>query len=436
MHFTEELFQFLWRKRAYNSTNLKTTAGDAVFVINPGKQNRDSGPDFLNARVRIKEIEWVGNVELHLKSSMWNEHGHQKDPAYDNVILHVVLEDDRPVIDKNGSALKTLELGQRCDAESVERYTELMGTLDDIPCHKLIRNVEPIKVRQWLDRMLVQRLERKSSEIEQNVFRLNGDVITTFFRALARSFGAKVNAAPFDRLAGSIPLRILMAHRNDRLQVEAMLFGMSGLLQGVYKDEYPRALQREFKFLRAKYDLTPMNEVAWKWHRIRPSGFPAVRISQLAGSISTYTGPLMEMLELDDLEALTNALRSSAHIYWKDHSQFDVPSCNVGVSMGESAARIILINTIVPFQFYMGNARNRSELKDRAMRILEELPAEQNRITRRWKDLGIECTNSADSQALIELYNLECLNKKCLFCGIGGEIIGRTSNRSKSTQTL
>jgi len=436
MHFTEDLLQFLWRKRAYNADSLKTTAGNDVVILNTGQQNHDSGPDFLNARVRIKDVEWAGNVEIHLKSSLWNEHGHQKDPAYDNVILHVVLEDDRPVISKNGTILKTIELGQRCDTDSVRRYTELMATLDDIPCQHSISQVENIKIRQWLDRMLVQRLERKSSEIEQSVLSLNGDVQTALFAALARSFGAKVNAAPFDRLARTLPLKLLLAHRNDRLQIEALLFGMSGLLQGKFINEYPKSLQKEFSFLKGKYNLVPMNEVEWKWHRIRPSGFPAMRISQLAGLLSVHTGSLLGMLEIADLDLLTTMLRSSAHSYWKDHSRFDVQSKNAGVSMGKGAARTILLNTMVPFQFYIGNERNRSELKERAMRILEQLPQEENRITRRWKDLGIECTNSADSQALIELYNLECLSKKCLFCGIGGDIIGRTSNRTKSAQTF
>lgn len=432
MHLTEDLLHFIWRKRLYDEQRLRSTTEETIQVLHSGHLNHNAGPDFLNARLRIGDLEWAGNVELHLKSSDWYAHGHHNDPAYENVLLHVVFEDDRPVEDNNGKVLPTLEIGPRIDPGSLQRYAALMSTLDDIPCHRQVGEVEPIKVRQWLDRMLIQRLERKSVEIAETTAKLNGDLRASLYQALAANFGFKVNREPFERLAEALSLDHLLKHRTQRLQVEAMLYGVAGLLHGKFTDDYPNTLKKEFAFLQKKYNLKTVETVQWRWGRIRPSGFPSVRISQFAALVCSLKTDITELLELKDRSIWQ---RLAAHDYWKTHCRFDVANAS-GHKLGAASIQNLLINTIVPFTFHLSEKRQQEELKQNAFSILEELPPEDNRIVRRWAKLGVKAANSADSQALIELRNVECQHKKCLFCGIGNEIIGAGTGRHKGTPSI
>lgn len=432
MHLTEDLLHFVWRKRLYDDRRLRTTDEQTVQVLHPGHLNHNAGPDFLNARLRIGELEWAGNVELHLKSSDWYAHGHQKDPAYDSVLLHVVIEDDQQVKDSNDKVLPSLEIGPRIDPGSLQRYAGLMSTLDDIPCHRQVAEVPSIKVRQWLDRMLVQRLERRSAEIAETTERLSGDLRTALYQALAANFGFKVNREPFQRLAEALPVDHLLKHRSQRLQVEAMLYGVAGLLHGKLKDEYPNSLKQEFEFLQKKFGLKTVETVQWRWGRIRPSGFPTVRISQFAALVCSLKTDITELLEMESQEVWQHI---AAHEYWKTHCRFDLASAS-GHQLGAASVQNILINTIVPFTFHLAELRHKEDLKQKAFSILQELPPEDNRIVRRWASMGINAANAADSQSLIELRNVECAHKKCLFCGIGNEIIGAGTNRNKSASPL
>lgn len=423
--YREELLLFIWEQRLFDPLNLCTTDGETVEVIRPGRLHRNSGPDLVDAQVRIGEQLWAGHVEVHIRSSEWYAHGHEQDPAYDNVVLHVVYEHDLDVRTKAGARIPTVELKHRIASGRLETFKELMRVKAWVPCAPQFDHVDRARLPMWFERVLIERLERKCVEVEQLYRKLEGDALETFWHVLARGFGFKVNAEPFGMLAQALPLKVLLKYRDDPVRTEALLFGQAGLLRTDFLDENPRLLQQEHRALSALHGLEPAPLAAWQFGRLRPPNFPTVRLAQLAKLIARSDGSFSTLLEHDNPALILEQLHLEADGYWLTHHRFDQSSKPGPKRLGADAAQGLIINAIVPYLFAMGRVQGREEMGERALALLERLPPEQNTIVDGWAQLGVKADTAARSQALIELKNQYCGQRRCLSCVIGTDLLKR-----------
>jgi hypothetical protein len=424
--YGEDLLQFIWEQRLFDQHALRTTDGLPVEVLKPGCIQGNSGPDLDGAQVRIDGQLWVGTVEVHLRSSAWNAHGHQYDPAYENVVLHVVHSHDAEVRTLRGTTLPTVELRHRISTDSIALHLELMRSQATIPCAKLLPKADALRSSAWLERVLIERLERKTADVEALCQQLDKDPAATLYHMLARAFGLKVNAEPFGMLAHALPLKVLLKYRDDAMRTEALLFGQAGLLQVDFVDDYPRLLQQEHALLARMHGLRPAPVAAWKFGRMRPVNFPTIRIAQLAQLLMRCDGTFSDLLEEDDVHTIRQRLEVQASDYWDTHYQFDKASTTQPKRLGRSGTDHLIINALVPALFALGGLHGRSAWQDRALHLLEQLPAEKNGLLDSWAELGMAADNAARGQALIELKNNYCTPRRCLSCGIGNQLYRTT----------
>ncbi len=418
----EEFLQFIWEHGLFTKNDLKTTDGRSVEIISTGQPNSDSGPDFFNAKIRIGDTVWAGNIEIHQKSSHWYQHKHDMNAAYDNVILHVVESFDRPV--RVGMHdLPTLEI--RYPEEIATNYEGLLRSVQWIPCQEQLPKYDPFLIRFWFSSLMIDRLQSKTNDIlailEQNKNNWN----ETFYQLLARNFGMKTNALPFELLAKSLPLQVLSKHKTNLFQLEALLFGQSGLLnETLLGDDYYLSLRKEYSFLYQKYGLSGIELHTWKFMRLRPINFPTVRIAQLAMLIHHSSALFSQILETENLEELRKLFDVKASEYWDNHYRFNkISDDNHPKTLGEIAFNNLVINTIVPLLFVYGDQHLNQAMKDRALLLLDKLNPESNQIIRKWNELGIESRTAFETQALLQLKNKYCDCKKCLNCQLGAKII-------------
>ncbi|MEL6718907.1 MAG: DUF2851 family protein [Bacteroidota bacterium] len=423
MSIKEDLLHYIWRTKRFEISSLQTTTGESIEIQDFGKHNPNAGPDFLNAKVKIGDTLWAGNVEMHINSSDWIKHQHNKDRAYDNVILHVVLEEDLTIYRGTGEVIPCLELRKKIPLRLANTYQKLKHNEHWIPCQHHFYEVNDMTKNMWLDRMMVERLELKTKMIELELARNNNDWEETFYWFLARNFGVKVNAEPFEWLAKSLPLKILAKHKNNLHQVEALLFGQAGLLNESLKDEYPQSLLKEYEFLKQKHRLQPIAGVSWKFMRLRPANFPTIRIAQFATLIHQSIHLFSKILEADTIEQIEQLFRVKLSDYWSTHYVFDKISTERNKSLGRSTIHLLIINTIAPFLFFYGSQRGVKEQCDKALRLLDQLPPESNTIISGWKQLGMLPRSAYDTQALIQLKNNFCNANACLDCAIGNAIL-------------
>lgn len=419
----EDFLHYLWRSKKFDLKDLKTTRGEPIQIQQFGTANHHSGPDFLNARIKIADTLWAGNVEMHLKSSAWIQHQHQSDRAYNNVILHVVLEEDQAIKRKTGENIPCLELKERIPPGISKTYLKLLNNEYWIPCQHQLHQVKEITRAIWLDRLMVERLEQKTKSIAQKLAATNGHWEESFFQVLARNFGFKVNADAFEQLANSISIRILNKHKNNLLQIEALLFGQAGLLEERFQDDYPQKLQREYRHLKKKYQLSPMPANHWNFMRLRPANFPTIRIAQLCRLIFQANHLFSKMLAVQTVREVENMFALTLSNYWQSHYVFDKDSVKRKKSLGKHSIHLFLINTIVPFLFYYGKQKGEERYQQQALALLEQLPAEKNSILKKWSELGFQANSAHQSQALLQLKNNYCAPRRCLNCSIGHELL-------------
>ena len=421
----EELLHFIWKMSLLDPRKLKTTNDEIISIAQSGIHNHDAGPDFLEARVRIDNTLWAGNVEIHINSSDWYKHGHHKDEAYKNVILHVVFNHDKDIFHQNEKhPVPVLQLKDSISPEIIRKYESMLYNSEWIPCAKHLHKVPFLHQVSWLERVLIERLEEKSERIFDQLKNTSGNWQECFYRALARYFGFNVNNQPFEQLASSLPSNILVRHKNNRLQLEALLFGQAGMLPSAqFQDEYPNKLSKEYDFLRKKYNLTPLELHQWKFMRTRPSNFPGIRISQLADLISHSSHLFSKLLEQSSTKSAEKLFECTASEYWNDRYHFDKPAPSKPKKLGKKSIQNLLINLMAPFLYAYGKYHNKEDYKTKAIEILEELSPEQNSITKKWRELGIPNKNAARSQALLYLHKNYCKRKKCLNCQIGTYIL-------------
>jgi hypothetical protein len=425
MLFTEDFLHYVWKFRLFEREGLQTTSGEAIEVYSAGLHNTDSGPDFANARIRIGDTTWAGNVELHLSSSDWEKHNHTVDNAYNNVILHVVYRDDEPVTLANGRILPTLELKDRIPAELYSRYHNLVyGTQTIIPCEATIGKLDDFTLRTWFTRVLIERMEKKSDAVIASLTLNRGDWEETFYQFLSANFGFKTNALPFELLAKSLPQNILAKHKYSPLQIEALLFGQAGFLNTDFEDEYPNKLKTEYGFLRKKFNLAPIDSHLWKFMRMRPLNFPTVRLAQFAALVIASNHLFSKVLDIKDVKSLQKLFTDiKTNEYWDDHYQFDKPSKPASKNMGAASADLLLLNTVALFLFSYGRHNQQQYYIDRSLKLLENLPGENNNIIAGFDSLGVKANSAFETQALLELKNYYCNYKKCLQCSVGNKIL-------------
>lgn len=421
----ESFLHYLWQMQYFDKSNLLTTAGESVQIFNQGNANTNAGPDFSNARVRIGSIDWIGSVEVHVNSSMWFEHHHEEDCAYDNVILHLVWKHDKDVIRTDGTILPTLEIRDRVEESLVRKYRQLAGSAFSIPCKRSLLEVNEVIRLSMLDKALLQRLERKASEVTHLYQQNENDWEETWYQLLARNFGFKINADPFFRLAKLLPYKILRRHADKPEQIEALLFGQGGFLDRTKGDSYYLMLRREHKMLAHKYGIVQnkMSRSQWKFLRLRPANFPSLRIAQFSALINSGNCSFSKITSAQILADLKSVLTVMPTAYWRNHYQFGKKSTAACHEIGESSVESIIINSVAPLLAAYGRHHDRQDFIDRAMKILQQVPPEGNRITRTWRDIGLVAGSAFDSQALIELYNNFCQQNNCLNCNIGAALI-------------
>lgn len=410
----EKLLQYIWQYQLFNRNNLETVNRDPVIILNQGSLNHLAGPDFINARIKIGHTEWAGNIEIHNKSSDWKLHGHDNNEAYRNVILHVVFEHDLVSFHR-----PTLELNTRISNLLLDKYRSMMLMHHPIACNQLLQNVSEFEMNLWKQRIMAERLEAKSNRILEQLKETKLDWHQVFYEEMAYNFGLKTNANIFKEVAKRLPIRLLAKYKNDLQKIEALLFGMAGFLTPNFTEKYPIQLQSEFYFLKNKHQLLPIKKVNWNFGRIRPASFPTIRIAQFASLIyksKALFSNLMNTKSVKQIESFFNATPSK---YWENHYLFEKKSEQKIKRLGRSKIQNIIINTIVPFQFIFGKHENKDKLSENALKLLEQLPRESNKITKEWEKLKVKNKDAFDSQALTHLFKKYCQPKKCLDCRIG-----------------
>jgi hypothetical protein len=428
----ELLLHYTWKHKLWPLGQLATTDGREVEVIDPGLHNRrNSGPDFFNAKVRIGGTLWVGNVELHQRSSEWYQHRHDRDEAYNNVVLHVVEEADSDVLNQLGEYLPQMVLQVPQSVRT--NYEELLRTDHYPPCYRIIPDLSKLIVHAWMAALQTERLEQKTEAIRKRAELCNGSWEDAYFVTLARNYGFGINSEAFERWAFNIPLQAVGKHRDDLFQIEAIFLGQAGLLeeasiperhrQSAMADEYYQRLRNEYLYLAHKFSMKPMDFAAWRFLRLRPQNFPHIRISQLALIYYERRTGLSSLLECTTIEQLCALLKTHATPYWQSHYLFGMESATNKKSMSAASLNLLMINTAIPMLFAMGRHRQKDEWCDRAFDFLEQLRAEQNHITRMWQECGLPIATAGDSQALIQLKREYCDRRDCLRCRFGYEYL-------------
>ncbi len=415
---TERLLQYIWQFQYFNYSHLHTDEGELLQIIHPGLLNSNQGPDFNNAKIKINTTIWAGSIELHINTSDWKNHKHSSDKNYKNVILHVVWQHD---INLN-LPCSTLVLEDKVPKILLAKYDELMHADSFIPCEKNIQQINSLTWQSWKERLLVERLEQRTRLILDHLQKNKSHWEETFWWLLARNFGVKLNSIAFEKLAQSVPVNILAKHKGQIHQAEALLFGQAGLLDGVFAEDYPKLLQKEYLFLKNKYKLKKV-EASMVFLRMRPSNFPTVRLAQLAMLVHISHHLFATIKESSDIKSIRQLLEVTANDYWHYHYVFDETAAFKKKKLGEQMIDNLLINTVVPVLFAYGHYQGETSFKDKALQWLEEIKAEKNSITNGFTSLQVENKTAFDSQALIQLKNEYCNKKRCLDCSVGNKLI-------------
>lgn len=426
---TEAFLHYLWRHQMLTK-GLTATGGQPIIVQRPGELNGDAGPDFFNAHLTIDGVEWVGNIEVHLRTSDWNAHRHSSDKAYNNIILHVVYEHDSEIVLENGVVPVTLELKHFIHPALVANYDALMVPTDGdaVPCAQRLPQVPPFIVNSYMDRLAVERIEAKSAVVRRLLEESRGGWEQTCYWLMAHYFGGKVNALAFELLAKATDQRLLARWKDDPRRVEALLMGQAGLLEGYFEDDYPRQLQADYEALRAGAALTPIASYLWRLFRLRPSAFPTIRISQFANFVSQTSNLFSTLLDITDMRRMEALFNCRAADYWNNHYHFDRPVEKSSVKhVGRMQADLLIINAWIPLLFVYGELKGQPRYKEQALALLQQLPAENNRVVRQFQTAGLQPGNALQSQALIQLKNNYCTGRRCLECRLGHSIIKQSA---------
>ncbi len=420
----EQLLHYVWKHKIFPLKELKTTTGQQVEVIDTGLANTDAGPDFFNAKLKLDGVLWIGNIEIHERSSDWFKHGHHADAGYNSVILHIASEIDTEISRSNGERIPQIQL--ICPEAVRTNYKELLETDSYPPCYRIIPSLPPFTAHSWMTALQMERFEQKATLLNERLKRCQGNWEDAFFITLARNFGFGLNGDAFETWAHRLPFRAVDKHRNDLFQIEAIFFGQAGILEDSDGDGYYLRLKKEYTYLQHKFGLIPMDASLWRFLRLRPANFPHIRIAQLACLYHRAYGLLSRIMETETLQGVRDILKGGTSEYWLTHYTFGGSSPSRPKTLSNTSLDLLIINTVVTFLYAYGLHKGNRVLCARAGSFLEELKAENNYITRMWEQCGMKASNAADSQALIQLKKEYCDKKKCLYCRIGCEYLKRS----------
>lgn len=420
----EQLLHYVWKHKIFPLKELKTTTGQQVEVIDTGLANTDAGPDFFNAKLKLDGVLWIGNIEIHERSSDWFKHGHHADAGYNSVILHIASEIDTEISKSNGERIPQIQL--ICPEAVRTNYKELLETDSYPPCYRIIPSLPPFTAHSWMTALQMERFEQKATLLNERLKRCQGNWEDAFFITLARNFGFGLNGDAFETWAHRLPFRAVDKHRNDLFQIEAIFFGQAGILEDSDGDGYYLRLKKEYTYLQHKFGLIPMDASLWRFLRLRPANFPHIRIAQLACLYHRAYGLLSRIMETETLQGVRDILKGGTSEYWLTHYTFGGSSPSRPKTLSNTSLDLLIINTVVTFLYAYGLHKGNRVLCARAGSFLEELKAENNYITRMWEQCGMKASNAADSQALIQLKKEYCDKKKCLYCRIGYEYLKRS----------
>ena len=414
--------QHLWQHRLQIRPGMKTVDGRSLQIIDPGRLNTDSGPDFFNAKIRLDGQLWVGNIEIHTRAADWYRHHHDTDPAYHSVILHVVAINDTTITMPDGHTLPQLLLP--CNPHFERDYKQIVSTAAHLPlpCHTTLLATTPLIITSWLSAMGHERLITKVDRIIDQLKATSGDWDEVAYTTLARGLGFSTNSDPFERLARSTPLRYIRKHADNTLFIEAMMLGQAGLLDNIPLDNpYAVKLKEEYRFAAIKFQLHPPG-IQWKMSRMRPANLPHRRIALLARIVATGTSLMSNIIPIDNHEQATTLFNRPLDGYWQNAYTLAPPTAttpSAPVALSKTSINSLIINVVAPLIYAWGQTRGDFRAMDRAITLLENTPAEHNSLTTAFEQAGIAPHNALDSQALIQVRRNYCEAGKCIYCRIG-----------------
>ncbi|MDR2834968.1 MAG: DUF2851 family protein [Bacteroidales bacterium] len=424
----EEFLHFIFQYKLWTNKKLLLDNGEEFEILEIGQHNFNSGPDFFNSKIKINDTIWVGNIEIHINSSDWFNHNHQNDLSYDNVILHIVFCNDKPIYYKNGNEIPTWEI--QFDHALFNNYSKIQNNEQQINCEDLIKLVEPEKIKLFLEKAAIDRLEYKISEIKKILEKTNYNWEETFYICLAHSFGFNINSQPFEMMATQTPLNIIRKYDHDMYLLEALLFGQSGLFEISVPDTYFAKLAKEYQFIRQKHNLTPISGFIWKMSKTRPSNFPHVRMGQFAKIMSSFQGLFSAITDETKFKDIKKYFQIIPSNYWLSHYAFGKSASYLVTRLGKTSFDSIAINTIAPFLYIYFQTFNNEKSEELYYNWLSEIKPENNTEIRTWKNAGISPQNAYESQSLLQIKKEYCDKKNCLYCNIGYEILNKINNIS------
>ncbi|WP_417445225.1 DUF2851 family protein [Joostella sp.] len=419
----EDFLHYIWKFKKFPEKDLITDNGERIAIISLGQHNLHSGPDFLNAQLRINDLHWVGNVEIHEKSSFWYAHNHENDPAYSNVILHVVWEHDIDVFNKNNEAIPTLALKNIVHSETLLSYNQLLyGNQKFINCEKQLEAIPSFFIDRWMGRLYIDRLQEKSEFIIRELQQCKNDWESILFKMLLRNFGLKINGEAFFEISNKLPFLVIRKNSTSNFTLETLLFGVAGMLNDESVSQYYISLKKEYKYLEKKYTLE-QSTLAPEYFKLRPYNFPTIRLSQLAALYSKETNLFQQLMECDKLEGYYKIFEVSASNYWDSHYTFNKESPSKREKKtSKQFINLLIVNTIIPLKFCYGNYKGKDATEE-VLNLIGGIKKEKNSIVESFENIGFDVKSALGSQSLLQLYNEYCSENKCLHCEIGVKLI-------------
>lgn len=413
----EDFLHHIWLYKRLDITQLQTTTGENIQIVHFGHYLQTAGPDFFNAQLIIGDQKWAGNIEMHIKSSDWYLHNHQTDSNYDNVILHVVWEHDVDVYRKNKEVIPVLELKNYVSNEQIKQYQKLFRPKSWINCENEMGLVDNFIIQNWQERLFFERLEQKSEFINELLQQTQHDWEQVAYSLLFKNFGLNSNGATFYAVAQQVPFSIVRKERENLLHLEAMFFGASGLLEGNFEDNYPKELQKNWLYLKHKYQFEiRKNDI--QFFKLRPDNFPTIRLAQLAALFHKHHNLFQILIATIEMKELRTLFSVSASKYWKNHYQFDKESPNKMKQISATFIDLLLVNTVLPLQFAYANYLG-TEKTETLLKLITQLKPENNTIISKFENLGVSVTNAFQTQSLLQLKKNYCDKNRCLQCQIG-----------------
>ena len=418
----EDFLHYLWKFKKFELSNLTTSNAEVLTIVNSGQYLQLAGPDFFNAQIIIGNQKWAGNIEIHIKSSDWYVHHHEKDEAYDNIILHVVWEHDTQIFRKNNTEIPVLELKKYVSKEVLDKYQSLMAPKSWIYCEKQLATIDDFVWENWKERLFFERLERKSIAIQKKLNETQQDWETVLFCLLAKNFGLNTNGESFLKIAQSIPFSIIRKEGQEVENLESLFLGKSRLLEGDKEDVYFKNLKSRFEYLTHKYNLEHSLFETVEFFKHRPDNFPTIRWSQLANLYAKHHNLFSKLIVSNSVKSIYEIFEVSVSTYWQTHYTFDKESPKKKKTLSKSFIDLIIINTIIPFQFAYSKSLGK-EISESLLNFIKEVSPESNSIIQKFNSFKIISKNAFETQSLLQLKNEYCNRSRCLECAIGIELL-------------